>query len=134
MTTSLTTRVILSGLILACLSACKAPVNTQTRAEPIERFWEPLLELCDKRDLTVVCPIPPFRQAINKAHAQWELASNCRIELKKCMDLEVVQKQDMQAQIFELKEKVSNNWQKILLWSGVSALIAFALGFGVHSL
>jgi hypothetical protein len=92
------------------------------------------MEVCDKDMVRVTCPTSLFRQQLHKIVDLWEIASNCQIDLKKCMDLEQVQKSEMQAQIFELKEKLTSPWRSPFLWLGFGVLGGVAAAFGLQLL
>jgi len=119
------------GLIAAVLSACGGPVNTQTRDDSIERVWEPLIESCDKGEISVTCPTPIFKQQLYKVVDLWEYAANCQIERQKCLDLAAVDKRELEAKVFGLQAKLDDWWRLPIVWAAVGILAGFGLGAGL---
>lgn len=110
--------------LLVAFGGCAAP-RVPESPDALEPLWQPLMKACP-------CPTPQFKGVLHKVVEQWGLTRDCQIALEECYDLEVVNKEELKAQIFVLEEKVSTGWQKILLWAGVSLVVGFALGMAVN--
>ena len=131
---SLKTRVILSGLILALVSACNGSKPTRHPDYPVERFWEPLLQNCIKGDSNVTCKLVPFRTAINASHKCWEVAGNLGMDVKECEGRARVDKKELQSKVFGLQVELDKWWRLPLVWAGLGILAGFSIGFGIQGL
>lgn len=131
---SLTSRILSLGLILACLGACNGPRHTVHPDHPVERFWEPLLQNCSKTVTHVTCDILVFKKAVNQAHQCWEKSRSLFIDRQECEENKQVDRRELEAKVFTLKEKLSDWWRLPLVWAGIGILAGFGIGFGIHGL
>ena len=85
----------------------------------------------DPNAVTVVCPAEDFRKAMKSCVSIWEHKGRCETRLTEAIKLGLVDKQMLEAQVYELQSKLDSPWRSWWLWSIVGAAAGAALTTGL---
>lgn len=123
--------IILVAFLSACASVPKAPQDAISR--PIERPWSVAIEKChvDTVSEVVTCAIKDFKRILDDAINVWETLEKTNNRLDAALKLGVVDKQVLEAQVFNLTTKLNSPWRSWWLWGIIGMAVGAALTTGL---
>jgi hypothetical protein len=85
----------------------------------------------DPVEVTVVCPTEDFRKAMKSCVSIWEEKGRCENRLVEAIKLGLVDKQVLEAQVYDLQMKLDSPWRSPYLWGIIGVCAGAALTTGL---
>ncbi len=123
---------------MGCAGVTSVPsrANNETPPEALKKPWKHAMETChvDPVAVTVVCPAEDFSKVMKSCVSLWERLGKTENRLTEAIKLGLVDKQVLEAQVYELTMKLQSPWRSWWLWliigsaAGAAATTGIVLG------